>query len=120
MPGSRTSRTTQAGASGRSNSRNSVADPKVSTRKPTESSRLRIAVRAAESSSTTNTMGASSDISAASIDGKREAENRATVRTVSPQLAAMRLDNRAADRQPHAQSVRLGSEEGIENTVRPF
>ena len=35
-----------------------------------------------------------------------------------PQPAAVRFDDRAADRQPHAHAGRLGREEGIEQPVQ--
>ena len=55
-----------------------------------------------------------------SVGGRdRELKSRAVgmVRP-SPQPAAVRFDDRAADRQPHAHAVGFGGEEGVEQLIR--
>ena len=59
MPGSCKSKTRHAGASGFSDSKNSAAELKTATRRPTEEMRLDSASRTRKSSSTTKTMGLS-------------------------------------------------------------
>src|SRR5215469_16795983 len=105
--------------------RNSGADANDWTRNPTDLSRLPSALRIPASSSTTNTTGSVSDdcalmrvcirSSASRAGYQLDAENGA----VRPhrrrrQRAAVRLDDRPADREAHAHAVRLGGEECVE------
>src|SRR5260370_15436731 len=53
------------------------------------------------------------------LGGKSEIKTRAARRVVAcPQSAAMRLNDRAADRKPHARTIRLGGNESIKDLVR--
>src|SRR5438034_3685479 len=55
-----------------------------------------------------------------SLRGRKSEVEDGAVRPVGggPQLAAMRLDDRAADRQPHAHPAGLGREEGAEYLIQ--
>lgn len=51
--------------------------------------------------------------------GQRELKRRATRRVSGgPQVAAVRLNDRPADGQPHAGSIILGREECLEDLIR--
>ena len=53
------------------------------------------------------------------FDGQRQAKARATRRIVgSPQAAAMRFNDGAADSKSHAGAVRFGGKEGIKDLAR--
>src|SRR5262245_56112965 len=117
-PGSRTSSTRQAGASGRWLVRNSRAEAKVTTRRPTEQRRLWSASRIAASSSITKTVSCVLVMLIPLVAGQGELEGRAAVAVhYRPEPPAVRLDDRAADCQPHAHPVRFSRVKGLEEPL---
>src|SRR5262245_65338061 len=117
-PGSRTSSTRQAGTSGRWLVRNSRADAKVVTLRPTERRRLWSASRIAASSSTTKTVSCVLVMPIPLVARQGELKGRAVVAVrYRPEPPAMRLDDRAADRQPHAHPVMLSRVKGLEEPL---
>src|SRR5262245_48642358 len=117
-PGSRTSSTRQAGTSGRWLVRNSRADAKVATLRPTERRRLWSASRIAASSSITKTMACVLVMLLPLIGGQGEVKGGAVVAIrYRPEPPAVRLDDGAADREPHAHPIRLGRVKGLEEPL---
>src|ERR1700722_496371 len=107
----------EVGTSGRDHCRNSCADPKTSARKPTERISLLRASRTDVSSSTMQTRGSISVISALRLlQGKLK--NRSVWRTVrDPQTAAVGFHNRMADRQSHSNPLSFGGKKRFENLI---
>ena len=116
-PGSSTSRIKHAGTSGRWPWTNSVADPNVRTVKPAEFSKSATDSRTSGSSSTTNTMHSGALMRLAGGQGEMEHSPTWLVR-YGPEPAAVRLDDRAADRQSHSDTLRLGGEKGSKQLRR--
>src|SRR5918992_5349844 len=117
-PGSRTSSTRQAGTSGRCPVRNSRAEANVSTLRPTERRKLWSASRIAASSSITKTIVSASAMRIPLIGGQGEVKGRpvaAISRGLQP--AAVSLDDRAADRQPHTHAFGLGRIKGLKEPL---
>src|SRR5215475_11801560 len=117
-PGKRTSKTKQLGISARGRAKNSWADAKVSTFNPADRIRLPRASRTDRSSSTTKTIAFASAIAFLGVlhESKLKRCAGAVIR-YGPKLAAVILNNRATDRQPHPHSLCLG---GVESIKDPF
>src|ERR1017187_3007326 len=121
MPGSRISSTRQLETAGRVTLRNSSVDPKTSACSPTDFSRLLTASRMDASSSTTKTAALESSPAILGASWHRELKNRAARRTRhSPQSSSVRFDNRAANRQPHADALSLSCKKRIEHLFHDF
>src|SRR5881628_423024 len=117
-PGSRTSSTRHAGEAGRLLLRKSWVEAKAATLKPTERSRFSSERRIAASSSTTNTT-ASLVVMTTSPDRPAGQTGMLPPAIVGrrPDPPAVGLDDRAADRESHAEALRLGRIEGVEQMV---
>src|SRR5580700_4805495 len=107
-PGNRTSRMRQLGPSEGFLFRKSCVDSNFSARSPTDFTTPSIASRTERSSSMTNTVDRSSDISVLAPKRQRESENR-TMRLVRrrPEPPTVGFDDQAADRKAHAHAFRL-------------
>src|SRR4029450_8990423 len=118
MPGMRTSRTRHPVCVGSYSRRKSAALAYVRTVNPTDSSRQRSDSRIARSSSTTKTIGSGGI--ASPLRRRQQHVERGAARRVrgDPELSAMDLDDRPADRKPEAHAVLLGGEEGLEQPRR--
>src|SRR5262245_3440899 len=118
MPGIRTSRTRHPACVGSYSRRKSAALAYVRTVSPTDSSSQRNDSRIARSSSTTKTIG-SGGIAIPLRRRQQDMEGGAARRVRrDPELPAMDLDDRAADRKPEAHAVLLGREERLEEARR--
>src|SRR5262245_25189081 len=118
MPGMRTSRTRHPGCDGSYSRRKSAALAYVRTVSPTDSSSQRNDSRIARSSSTTKTIG-SGGIAIPLRRRQQDMEGGAARRVRrDPELPAMDLDDRPADRKPEAHAVLLGGEERLEQPRR--
>src|SRR5260370_18083170 len=119
-PGSRKSNTKQLVTSSRELSRNSWAEEKVKTLKPTERIKLTRDSRTDSSSSTTNTKACSFCI--ALLLMLRESKLKCCAGTVrhGPQFSALIFNNRSANCQTHSQSLRFGRIERIKDLFQCF
>src|SRR5215470_5265817 len=116
-PGSRTSRTRQLGASGRLFSRNSCGVLNAAALRPTVPRSLVRASRIDGSSSTMYTITSSPLMADPSTLAERTERLLRDGRSACPQAPSMGPDDRSADRQPHAQSVRLRRVQGLEELI---
>src|SRR3712207_5338643 len=116
MPGMRTSVTMHPVAASFMASRKAEADSCSRTGRPSEASRKESDWRTARSSSTTCTTCSFGICQLLLIDvaqGEPEHGSAALLR-LNPDLAAVRFDDRAADRQPDPHTVLLGGDKGLE------
>src|ERR1041385_7972716 len=119
MPGSLISRTRQPGRSALRLARNSCGLAKASDGSATDNKRSWIDRRTLASSSTIKTTASSSVLTYGSqLAWQSEVESCAPfwVR-IRPKSSAVRLDDCAADRQPHTRSPGLGSDKRFEDLL---
>ena len=120
-PGILRSRTRQPGPSCAGRARNSRGDAKVSTSWPAVLSSRARARSIDGSSSTTKTMAPGGSCREAPAARKGAAEGgAASAHVLGPDLSAVGLDDRAADRQAHAEPVGLRRVEGLEDAGSRF
>src|SRR5215212_153639 len=119
VPGIRTSKTRQPGPLGAKASRNSAAEAYTSARIPTVVISQRSESRMSGSSSTMYAVG--SCIGLVKIGrGERESEGRADAgHRLDADPPEVGLDDRPADRQPHAHPFITRAEIGVENPGEP-
>src|SRR5215467_2742161 len=102
---------------------NSCGVPNASDRRPTDFNMRWMAPRTCGSSSTTNTVAATSTIMVRGSGhcDQRESEGRAAARVGGcPEPTTMRFDNGATDRQAHPRPLCFGREERLENPILMF
>src|SRR5262245_11845831 len=116
------SSTRQLGRSGSLLCRNSRVDPKSITRRPTEPKRLLSASRSDSSSSMTKTTDCASAFWFIACLRAPDREHQLKYHSMGMGAqrrkgAAMRLDDRTADREAQAHAIGLGRVERLENAV---